>query len=107
MFNPVLLFPIKAVLLRQSRRGLRMERELLVSSRSKSWLYHPKLPKQWMRRPLYSLAEWVNGLAFRSIQFSPTGKPVVKIAEIKDGVSGQTKFTEQTFKNSVLVRSGD
>ena len=73
----------------------------------KSWLYHPDFPDHWYRRPLYSLASWVNGLAFRNIHFSPTGKPVIKIAEIKGGISGQTKFTHQTFDESVCVRPGD
>ena len=72
-----------------------------------SWLYQPRFPGHWDRQPLLSLAQWVNGLAFRTIQFSATGKPVIKIAEIKGGISGQTKFTQQTFDKSVLVRPGD
>jgi type I restriction enzyme S subunit len=73
----------------------------------RTWLYEPTFPDEWVRRPLYVLADWVNGLAFRDIQFSPAGLPVIKIAEIKDGVSGQTKFTSQSFDESVRVRSGD
>ena len=73
----------------------------------KDWLYHPLFPRHWDRKPLYSLAQWVNGLAFRDIQFSLTGKPVVKIAEIKGGISGQTKFTRQTFDDSVRIQNGD
>ena len=73
----------------------------------KDWLYHPQFPEHWGRRPLYSMAQWVNGLAFRNIQFSETGMPVIKIAEIKGGISGQTKFTEQTFEESVHVIAGD
>jgi type I restriction enzyme S subunit len=79
----------------------------LESLAYKGWLYHPDYPDHWKRRPLYSLAEWVNGLAFRDIQFSPSGMPVIKIAEIKGGISGQTKFTEQAFDESVRVRPGD
>ena len=75
--------------------------------RESGWLYQPRFPRHWDRHPLYSLAQWVNGLAFRDIQFSPRGKPVIKIAEIKGGISGQTRFTEQTFDESVLVRPGD
>ncbi|WP_424683535.1 restriction endonuclease subunit S [Frateuria sp. YIM B11624] len=71
------------------------------------WLYHPPFPAHWERRSLYSLAKWVNGLAFRDIHFSPVGKPIIKIAEIKAGVSAQTKFTEQSFDESVRIRSGD
>jgi type I restriction enzyme S subunit len=72
-----------------------------------SWLYNPVFPIHWKRSPLYALAKWVNGLAFRNIQFSPTGKPVIKIAEIKDGVTGQTKFTTQAFDDSVYITDGD
>ena len=72
-----------------------------------NWLYHPQFPKHWQRKPLYSMAQWVNGLAFRKIQFSLTGKPVIKIAEIKGGISGQTKFTQQSFDESVYIRPGD
>lgn len=73
----------------------------------KGWLYQPDYPDHWERRPLYSLAHWVNGIAFRDIQFSSSGMPVIKIAEIKGGISGQTKFTHQTFDDSVRVRPGD
>jgi type I restriction enzyme S subunit len=70
-------------------------------------LYQPEFPDHWERHPLYNLARWVNGLAFREINFSPTGWPVIKIAEVKNGVSEQTKFTQQSFDDSVRVRRGD
>lgn len=73
----------------------------------RGWLYHPEYPNHWERCRLHSMAQWVNGLAFRDIQFAATGLPVIKIAEIKGGVSGQTKFTQQTFDDSVRVRPGD
>ena len=53
------------------------------------------------------MAQWVNGLAYRNIEFSATGCPIIKIAEIKSGISGQTKFTDQNFDESVRVRKGD
>jgi type I restriction enzyme S subunit len=74
---------------------------------NRGWLYYPEFPAHWRRRSLYSLATWVNGIAFKDIQFAPTGRPVIKIAEIKGGISGQTKFTRQTFDESVFVRPGD
>ena len=80
------------------------------SSSAPSWHYRPLFPKHWQRRSLLALAHWVNGLAFRNIQFSPAaagGKPVIKIAEIKGGISAQTKFTTQTFDDAVRVRAGD
>ena len=74
---------------------------------NKSQLYHPKLPDHWQRCSLYSMAKWINGLAFRNTHFSLNGMPIIKIAEIKNGISGQTKFTQQTFDESVRVRPGD
>ncbi len=57
--------------------------------------------------PLYSLAEWKNGLAFRQFHLSPTGKPVIKIAELKNGITAQTSFTKQEFDQSVHLTKGD
>ena len=72
-----------------------------------SWLYNRDFPERWKRQTLYSLATWVNGLAFRNSQFSAKGMPIIKISEIKGGISGQTKFTQQTFDDSVRVTPGD
>jgi type I restriction enzyme S subunit len=70
-------------------------------------LYHPRFPPTWCRVPLYGLANWANGLAFRDVNFSSTGRPVIKIAEVKTGISQQTKFTTQTFDDAIRVRFGD
>ena len=56
---------------------------------------------------LFSLAEWKNGLAFKQIHFSDTGKPVIKIAELKNGITGQTAYTQQEFDPSVHLTKGD
>ena len=53
------------------------------------------------------MAQWVNGLAYRNIEFSAAGRPIIKIAEIKGGISDQTRFTYQNFDESVRVRAGD
>ena len=78
-----------------------------ASSGDRGGLYHSNFPCNWQRSSLYSLAKWINGLAFRNIQFATSGLPVIKIAEIKGGISGQTKYTRQTFDESVHVSSGD
>lgn len=84
-----------------------MKHQASSTETRQNWIYRPAFPPQWVRRPLYSMAQWVNGLAFANIQFSPTGLPVIKIAEIKSGISSHTKFTQQTFDNSVRISSGD
>ena len=62
---------------------------------------------EWKTRFLYDLAEWRNGLAFRNISFSETGKPIIKIAELKNGITGQTRFTKKDFDSSVALTKGD
>jgi len=61
----------------------------------------------YKRIPLYDLAKWKNGLAFRNINFSKRGRPVIKIAELKNGITEQTQLTEQTFDDEVYLRAGD
>lgn len=56
---------------------------------------------------LYSLAEWKNGLAFKQIHFAEHGKPIIKIAELKNGITAQTAYTQQTFDDSVHLTKGD
>jgi type I restriction enzyme S subunit len=62
-----------------------MAAEELEALSDRGWLYHPSFPEHWTRCSLHSMARWVNGIAFRDIQFSPSGKAVIKIAEIKGG----------------------
>lgn len=84
-----------------------MADKTLTSFDGQGDLYYPHHPDYWERCSLYSLAQWVNGLAFRDIQFSDSGLPIIKIAEIKGGISEQTKFTQQTFDEAVYVKFGD
>ena len=57
--------------------------------------------------PIFDLADWKNGLAFKQFAFSDNGKPIIKIAELKNGVSSQTSFTQQEFDKSVYLTKGD
>jgi type I restriction enzyme, S subunit len=54
------------------------------------------LPEGWTATPLYEIASFSNGAAYRDIHFSreTEGLPVIKIAELKAGVTSSTKFTE-------------
>ena len=84
-----------------------MAGEVLEATPDWGGLYHPSFPDHWTRCSLHSLARWVNGIAFKDIQFTTAGKPVIKIVEIKGGISGQMKFTQQNFDEAVCVRPGD
>jgi type I restriction enzyme S subunit len=52
----------------------------------------------WETRSLYSAAKFINGAAFKNSHFcDPSiGLPVVKIAELKSGITDQTKFSNRT-----------
>ena len=56
---------------------------------------------------LYSLAKWTNGLAYKDFHFSTTGVPIIKIAELKNGITSQTQFTNDIFDESVKLNYDD
>ena len=56
---------------------------------------------------LFELATWKNGLAFKKINFSDSGVPVIKIAELNNGIGGTTAYTNQTFSEEVHLYKGD
>lgn len=64
-----------------------------------------KISNQYI--PVYSLAKWTNGLAFKDIHFSNSGIPIIKIAELKNGITSQTQFTNQIFDDSVKLNYDD
>lgn len=70
--------------------------------------YNLQFSEKWEKSDLYSLAEWVNGLAFRDFNFKDKGHtPVIKINEIKYGITSQTKFTDDTFDSIYSLSPGD
>ncbi|WP_211271562.1 restriction endonuclease subunit S, partial [Brachyspira hampsonii] len=70
-------------------------------------IYKPIYYVNWEEKILYNLAIWKNGLAFKNINFTDSGKPVIKIAELKNGITSQTKFTQDVFDDSVYLKKGD
>lgn len=56
---------------------------------------------------LYDLAVWKNGLAFKKIDFSEDGVPVIKIAELNNGIGASTAFTNGTYSEEVHLFKGD
>ncbi len=63
--------------------------------------------ENWRRSNIFSLAHWKNGLAFKNIDFTETGRPIIKIAELKAGVTSQTARTMADYDPSVSVGRGD
>ena len=70
-------------------------------------MYECIRPDDWREYSLFDLALWKNGLAFKNIDFAKSGRPVIKIAELKNGVTSQTALTMAEYDPSVFVRRGD
>lgn len=48
------------------------------------------IPRSWQIRPFSQLADFVNGYAFKPIHLGGSGLPIVKIKELKGGVTSDT-----------------
>lgn len=72
-----------------------------------SSLYNIKSELDGTRYPLFDLAIWKNGLAFKKIDFSETGRPVIKIAELNNGINSNTSFTQGDYGEEVFIRWDD
>ena len=70
-------------------------------------LYNIKTSLSGTRCPLFDLAIWKNGLAFKKIDFSEDGVPVIKIAELNNGIGSNTSFTEGDYGEEVRLHQGD
>ena len=70
-------------------------------------LYNIKSSLDGKRYSLFDLATWKNGLAFKKIHSSETGVPVIKIAELNNGIGGTTAYTQQVFSEDVHINKGD
>src|SRR5262249_15069899 len=68
-----------------------------------------EIPLGWELRSLYETARFINGAAFKSTDFSAAGDglPVIKIAELKDGIGTQTKFSQRKLPSDQKIEAGD
>ena len=67
------------------------------------------IPRGWMIRSLYDSATYINGAAYRTIAFSPdmSGLPIIKINELKYGITLQTNFTNEKLEPKYKINSGE
>ncbi len=68
-----------------------------------------KIPEGWEVLPVYDLATYVNGAAYKAFQPNDDrrGLPIIKIAELKAGVTSQTKYSEVEMPDKYRLRTGD
>ncbi|UZE32812.1 restriction endonuclease subunit S [Pseudomonas sp. B21-059] len=67
------------------------------------------VPMGWTTRPIYEMASYINGAAYKT--FEPNserrGLPIIKIAELKSGVTSQTAFSDIDMPAKYLIDTGD
>lgn len=92
----------------EARKALPSEIQALfpkafVLSEEMGWI-----PEGWEYQSLYEMANYINGAAFKEKDFavSEVALPIVKIAEIKSGITSQTKFSEQQYDPKYLINNG-
>lgn len=51
-----------------------------------------KMPNDWGNISVYDLADYINGAAFKKSEYAETGLPIVKIAELKNGITESTQY---------------
>jgi type I restriction enzyme S subunit len=67
------------------------------------------IPEGWEVQPLYDMASFINGAAYKDNDFSesPDALPVIKIAEIKGGITAQTNYTEVNKGDKYKIEDGE
>ena len=68
-----------------------------------------KIPSGWGVSSVFDCATYINGAAYKRMNFSreKDALPVIKIAELKNGIGPNTKFTNTDLGNQYLLNSGD
>ena len=65
------------------------------------------IPKGWEVKCIYDLAEYINGTSFKAKDYSEKGLPIIKIAELKNGVTDGTKFFSGEKDKKFYLKNGD
>lgn len=67
------------------------------------------IPKGWNTIAIYELGTYINGAAYKA--FSPneeqSGLPIVKIAELKSGITAQTRYSAVKMPEKYKIGVGD
>ena len=68
-----------------------------------------EVPSGWKFTPIFDLADYVNGASHSSEHLNHVrrGLPIIKIAELKNGITEQTKHWDSEYKEKHVVVEGD
>lgn len=50
------------------------------------------MPDDWQDISVYDLADYINGAAFKKAEYGDSGLPIIKIAELKSGITDSTQY---------------
>lgn len=66
-------------------------------------------PKGWGSCAVYDMATYINGAAYKAFEPNSEGRglPIIKIAELKVGVTGQTAFSDVVMPEKYRILTGD
>jgi len=66
-------------------------------------------PHGWIASSLYDLAAYINGAAYKAFEpnLERRGLPIIKIAELKAGVTTQTAFSDVAMPEKYRIKTGD
>jgi type I restriction enzyme S subunit len=101
--------PVRAKSEGRIPHGMNSETATLFPSNFQDLSVSPPVPKSWLPRAVYDCATYVNGAAYRDFDFSTdrSGLPIIKIAELKAGVTEQTRFTHSNPGEKYKITTGD
>lgn len=67
------------------------------------------IPTGWKLSPVYKLGAYINGAAYKAFQpnVERLGLPIIKIAELKAGLTPQTRYSAVLMPEKYRIRNGD
>jgi type I restriction enzyme S subunit len=66
------------------------------------------IPEGWEVKPFSMIASFVNGFAFKPTHWGNTGRPIIKIKELKQGVTADTpRCRKEEIERKYWVEPGD
>ena len=68
-----------------------------------------KIPKGWSIDAIYDFAKYINGTSFKKDEYATSrcGCPIIKITELKNGISSSTEYFSGTKDEKYYIKTGD
>jgi len=77
------------------------------SNNKKVFKMQDHIPNGWKYQSLYDLAEYINGKAFKQSELNDKGLPVIKIAELHNGITTSTKYYNGKIEDWFYLKGGE